>query len=75
MLAEGQEEFQKDKEAVDAIMRRIEDEDAEERHEKIKAQQQVQGYIRDFLHEQQELKQQAAQQQRDEDNRWDTPKA
>ena len=55
---------------MDAIMRRIENEDQEERDEKIKAQQQVQGYIRDFLQEQQQLKQAAAQRQQDDENRW-----
>ena len=69
MLAERQEEFQKDKDAVDGIMRRIENEDREERNEKIRAQQQVQGYIRDFLQEQQQLKQQTAKEQQDEENR------
>ena len=64
-----QEEFQKDKSLVDDIMRRIENEDREEKDQKIKAQQKVQGYIRNFLEEQQQLKQQIAQQQQDEENR------
>ena len=52
-------------------MRRIESEDQEERDQKIKAQQQVQGYIRNFLQEQQQLKQQKSQQQQEEDDRYD----
>lgn len=50
-------------------MRRIENEDREEKDQKIRAQQKVQGYIRDFLEEQQQLKRQIAQQQQDEENR------